>query len=115
MTTAMSQALRTWTDAGWLRELDLAFADFIAPAGAGQDPLVHLAAALLSHQVGRSQVRLDLAATLAAPDFVLSLPPEGEEGSTLPSQCLASEATWGSAALSTAVPSGSTTSIWVRM
>ena len=67
MTTAMLQALRTWTDAGWLRELDLAFADFVAPTGTGQDPLVHLAAALLSHQVGRSQVRLDLAATLAEP------------------------------------------------
>jgi len=77
MTTAMSQVLRAWTDAGWLRELDVAFADFIAPTGTGQDPLVHLAAALLSHQAGRGQVRLDLAAALADPTWALDLPPEG--------------------------------------
>jgi exodeoxyribonuclease V alpha subunit len=74
------QALRTWTDTGWLRELDAAFADFVAPAGVGLDPLVHLAAALLSHQVGRGQVRLDLAATLADPNGALDLPPQDARG-----------------------------------
>ncbi len=77
MAPSMTPALRAWTDAGWLRELDLAFADFVAPAGADQSPLVHLAAALLSHQVGRGQIRLDLAATLADPGRALDLPPEG--------------------------------------
>ena len=80
MSPSPIQVLRAWTDAGWLRELDVAFADFIAPADAGQAPLVHLAAALLSHQVGRGQVRLDLAATLADPTWALDLPPEGGRG-----------------------------------
>ena len=77
MSPSLFQVLRSWMHAGWLRELDVAFADFIAPADAEQDPLVHLAAALLSHQVGRGQVRLDLAATLADPTWALELPPEG--------------------------------------
>ena len=77
------EALRLWEAAGWLRPLDTAFADFIAPAGTGQDAWVHLAAALLSHQVGRGQVRLDLAATLADPAWSLDLPPEGGRGRTL--------------------------------
>jgi exodeoxyribonuclease V alpha subunit len=38
-----------------------------------------LAAALASHQLGRGHVCLDLAATLAAPDLALSLPPEGDD------------------------------------
>jgi exodeoxyribonuclease V alpha subunit len=80
MSPSLFQVLRTWTDAGWLRELDTAFAEFIAPTAAEQDPLVHLAAALLSHQVGRGQVRLDLAATLADPAWALDLPPEGGRG-----------------------------------
>ena len=80
MSPSLFQVLRTWTDAGWLRELDAAFADFIAPTAVGQDQLVHLAAALLSHQVGRGQVRLDLAATLADPAWTLDLPPEGGRG-----------------------------------
>lgn len=80
MSPSLFQVLRTWMHAGWLRELDVAFADFIAPAGAGQAPLVHLAAALLSHQVGRGKVRLDLAATLADPTWALDLPPEGARG-----------------------------------
>jgi exodeoxyribonuclease V alpha subunit len=73
---AVPLALRAWADAGWLRELDIAFADFIAPADTGDTPLVHLAAALLSHQVGRGQIRLDLAATLADPTGTLDLPPQ---------------------------------------
>ena len=47
-----------------------------------------LAATMTSHQLGRGHSCLDLSATLQAPDFVLSLPPEGEEGSQLPSQWL---------------------------
>ena len=77
------EALRLWEAAGWLRPLDTAFADFIAPAGTGQDAWVHLVAALLSHQVSRGQVRLDLAATLADPAWSLDLPPEGGRGRTL--------------------------------
>ena len=85
MSLSLSQALRTWTDAGWLRELDAAFAEFIAPTADGPDPMVHLAAALLSHQVGRGQAFTvtatdNLAATLADPAWALDLPPEGGRG-----------------------------------
>ncbi|WMC11944.1 exodeoxyribonuclease V subunit alpha [Oceanimonas pelagia] len=72
--------LDRWVELGWLRPLDRALAGFFAEqqpeAGAG----VLLAAALASHQLGHGHVCLDLAATLAEPDFALSLPPEGEEG-----------------------------------
>jgi exodeoxyribonuclease V alpha subunit len=77
--------LRAWVDAGWLRALDEAFADFVAAPAAGQalfgpsdnfDPLVRLAAAWVSHQAGRGQTGLDLAATLADPTAALDLPPQ---------------------------------------
>ena len=54
--------------------------------------LLLLAAALASHQLGRGHVCLDLTATLSAPDFALSLPPEGDDLSDpppLPSDVLA--------------------------
>ena len=76
MKPSVPQVLHAWADAGWLRALDVAFADFVEPGGADASPLVHLAAALLSHQVGRGQVSLDLAATLADPGGALDLPPQ---------------------------------------
>jgi hypothetical protein len=45
-------------------------------------PLLILAAALASHQLGRGHACLDLAATLKAPAFALSLPPEGARRET---------------------------------
>ncbi|WP_231566430.1 exodeoxyribonuclease V subunit alpha [Litchfieldella xinjiangensis] len=54
-------------------------------------PLLLLAAALASHQLGRGHVCLDLAQTLAAPNLALSLPPEGDDLSDpppLPSEVL---------------------------
>ena len=50
-----------------------------------------LAAALTSHQLGHGHVCLDLIETLKAPDFALSLPPEGDlqtGAMLLPSQLL---------------------------
>ncbi|QXH47597.1 exodeoxyribonuclease V subunit alpha [Pseudomonas xanthosomatis] len=82
------QQLDTWVARGWLRALDRALAKFILEQDPQAQASVLLAAAMTSHQLGRGHACLDLAATLAAPDFVLSLPPEGEEGSTLPSQWL---------------------------
>jgi exodeoxyribonuclease V alpha subunit len=55
------------------------------------DPLVLLAAALTSHQLGHGHVCLDLFETLKEPDFALSLPPEGDVQTgamLLPSQLL---------------------------
>jgi exodeoxyribonuclease V alpha subunit len=70
--------LRYWTKRGWLRELDVALADFLADLDPNAAPLLLLGAALTSHQLGRGHVCLDLAATLENPNIVLSLPPEEE-------------------------------------
>lgn len=82
------QQVDTWVARGWLRALDRALAKFILEQDPQAQASVLLAAAMTSHQLGRGHACLDLTATLAAPDFVLSLPPEGEEGSKLPSQWL---------------------------
>lgn len=91
--------LDRWVERGWLRALDRAFVSFLEERAPGSDPLVLLAAALASHQLGHGHVCLDLEQTLAEPDFALSLPPEGDALSgplLLPSQLLASLdlATW---------------------
>jgi exodeoxyribonuclease V alpha subunit len=71
--------LALWVELGWLRQLDRHFAIFLAArdddVGTRSDPLVWLAAALVSHQVGRGHVCLSLPRALAAPRSALSLPP----------------------------------------
>ncbi|PAU71352.1 exodeoxyribonuclease V subunit alpha [Vreelandella alkaliphila] len=68
-----------WVARGWLRDLDRALVRFLAAEAADAPALLLLAAALASHQLGRGHVCLDLNATLNAPDFALSLPPEGDD------------------------------------
>ena len=83
--------LERWVERGWLRALDKAFVGFLHELDPQADPLVLLAAALTSHQLGHGHVCLDLFETLNAPDFALSLPPEGDLSSgvmLLPSQWL---------------------------
>src|SRR5690606_312491 len=83
--------LEQWVEVGWLRALDRALAVFLLDLAPDSDPLVLLAAALASHQLGHGHVCLDLGATLQAPDLSLSLPPEGQEAGRdilLPSQLL---------------------------
>ncbi|PSS58262.1 exodeoxyribonuclease V subunit alpha [Pseudomonas sp. BBP2017] len=83
--------LDRWVERGWLRALDRAFVGFLEERDPGGDPLVLLAAALASHQLGHGHVCLDLGETLAEPDFALSLPPEGDALAgplLLPSQLL---------------------------
>ncbi|MBE0464278.1 exodeoxyribonuclease V subunit alpha [Halomonas colorata] len=80
-----------WVARGWLRDLDRALVSFFAREGGQVPPLLLLATALASHQLGRGHVCLDLNATLNAPDFALSLPPEGDDLSDpppLPSEVL---------------------------
>ncbi|RAH37718.1 exodeoxyribonuclease V subunit alpha [Halomonas sp. SL1] len=95
---ALFALLDRWVARGWLRSLDRAFAAFLhreATAANGvseASPLLLLAAALASHQLGRGHVCLDLAQTLATPDLALSLPPEGdslEDPPPLPSRVMA--------------------------
>jgi exodeoxyribonuclease V alpha subunit len=83
--------LTRWVERGWLRALDKAFVAFLHELAPDDDPLVLLAAALTSHQLGHGHVCLDLFETLKEPDFALSLPPEGDlqQGvMVLPSQLL---------------------------
>ena len=78
------ELLDDWTNRGWMRSLDRAFVRFLnreVPQNSGE---VLLAAALVSHQLGRGHVCLDLKIALADPDATLSLPPEGETGEDLP-------------------------------
>ncbi|HEF4758907.1 TPA: exodeoxyribonuclease V subunit alpha [Pseudomonas putida] len=84
--------LTRWVERGWLRALDKAFVAFLHELAPDDDPLVLLAAALTSHQLGHGHVCLDLFETLKEPDFALSLPPEGDVhgGALLPSQLLQS-------------------------
>ena len=87
--------LDRWVERGWLRSLDRAFAAFLhreAKTVSEASPLLLLAAALASHQLGRGHVCLDLAQSLATPDLALSLPPEGdslEDPPPLPSRVMA--------------------------
>ncbi|QOR39986.1 exodeoxyribonuclease V subunit alpha [Billgrantia diversa] len=98
-TQALFALLDRWVERSWLRALDRALASFFQREVSDAPPLLLLAAALASHQLGRGHVCLDLAQTLAAPDLALSLPPEGDDLSDpppLPSDLLAGLelATW---------------------
>jgi len=73
----MLDVLDRWVERGWLRTLDAAFARFLWTEAREASPLLLLAAALASHQLGRGHVCLDLRATLDDPAFALSLPPDG--------------------------------------
>lgn len=70
--------LASWVECGWLRELDRALVTFLAKEAPDAHPLLLLATALTSYQLGRGHVCLDLQATLADSAFSLSLPPDGD-------------------------------------
>ena len=74
--------LARWVERGWLREVDGAFASFLAREADDAPGLAILAAALASHQLGRGHACLDLDATLSDPTFALSLPPDGHDTTT---------------------------------
>ncbi|MEX0732895.1 MAG: exodeoxyribonuclease V subunit alpha [Aquisalimonadaceae bacterium] len=88
----MLDLLERWVARGWLRALDWALVRFLHEGADGAQPLLLLAAALTSHQLGRGHVCLDLEATLDNADLTLSLPPEDDDGNApppRPSECLA--------------------------
>ncbi|CEP35343.1 Exodeoxyribonuclease V, subunit alpha [Halomonas sp. R57-5] len=78
-TAALFLLCERWVSRGWLRDLDLALVRFLDRETQNAPPLLLLGAALASHQLGRGHVCLDIASTLEAPDFALSLPPEGDD------------------------------------
>jgi len=81
-TRRMLAVLDQWVERGWLRALDAGFARFLWTEEPQTPPLLVLAAALASHQLGRGHVCLDLQATLDDPTFALSLPPDGPQALT---------------------------------
>lgn len=84
--------LNRWLDAGWIRALDVALVKLLAKLDPDVEPLVLLATALVSHQLGHGHICLDLQSVLRDPDLALLLPPEGrvtDEQPVLPSQLLA--------------------------
>ena len=81
-TSRMLGVLDQWVERGWLRALDAGFARFLWTEEPQTPPLLVLAAALASHQLGRGHVCLDLQATLDDPTFALSLPPDGPQALT---------------------------------
>lgn len=74
----MIELLECWVTRGWLREVDLALVRFFVTEVPDTCPALMLAAALVSHQLGRGHVCLDLETTLNDPYMALSLPPEQE-------------------------------------
>lgn len=73
MTDIVDRHLTNWFNQGWLSQLDRAFAQFLAKQNPAAEPLVILAAALVSHQVSQGQVYLDLKALAQHPELSLSL------------------------------------------
>ncbi len=75
--------LDDWVEREWIRALDHAFAGFVCSivAEEGEQPSVMLAllAALVSHQVGRGHVCLDITHLCRDTEPTLVLPPEGAE------------------------------------
>jgi exodeoxyribonuclease V alpha subunit len=75
----MLDLLERWVTRDWLREVDLALVRFFFTEVPESTPALMLAVALVSHQLGRGHVCLDLEATLTDPYMVLSLPPEQDD------------------------------------
>ena len=74
MTSAMMDQLRTWTEEGWLRPLDFAFAQFLVRLDPQAPALLPLAGALLAHLEGRGHTCITLETFLAAPEGFLDWP-----------------------------------------
>ncbi|MDL0431807.1 exodeoxyribonuclease V subunit alpha [Marinobacter sp. TBZ242] len=73
--------LDDWVEREWVRALDHAFADFICTIvrehGEQPSAMLALLAAMVSHQVGRGHVCLDVRHLCQATEPTLVLPPEG--------------------------------------
>ncbi|WP_444679488.1 hypothetical protein [Halomonas sp. E19] len=86
-TQAMVTLLRQWRDAGWVRALDTAFAEFLARQRPDVNPMVLLAGTLASHQSGRGHLLLDLEEVLRNPGGAVAqvdLAPSDTQPATTP-------------------------------
>lgn len=68
------RTIEQWMDYGWLSPLDRAFAGFLVDQDANASDAVLWSAALLSHQLERGEVYLDLARLSANPGQTLAIP-----------------------------------------
>jgi exodeoxyribonuclease V alpha subunit len=84
--------LQRWSDAGWLRRLDRAFAAFMLDLSPQCEAPVLLAAALLAHMEGRGHSCLALDELLANPAELLGWPPLAADSLRLTLQGLPAEA-----------------------
>ncbi|MDA8416214.1 MAG: exodeoxyribonuclease V subunit alpha [Betaproteobacteria bacterium] len=78
--SSMLAQLTRWVEYGWLRSLDLALARFLAEELPNMSAPDLLLVALVSHQLGRGHVSLNLEMALDNPQRTLSIPPEEEIG-----------------------------------
>ncbi len=81
---ALIHLLEQWVARGWLREVDVALTRFLHDEDRAAPASVLLAAALVSHQLGRGHVCLDLQRTLDHPNESLAIPPERHSASDQP-------------------------------
>ena len=88
---ALIELLEQWVARGWLRDLDLAWVRFLHEEVPSAGAPVLLAAALVSHQLGRGHVCLDLQATVRDAAATLALPPERGQLDGLPALALPSD------------------------
>lgn len=77
MTSPMIDQLRAWTSAGWLRPLDLAFAQFLIRLDPQAPALLPLAGALLARLEGEGHTCIALEDLLGAPERFLDWPAPG--------------------------------------
>jgi len=79
MSRDMLGILQSWSDAGWIRAVDLQFAKQLTKLAPISDPTdvdsALLLLALLSHQVGRGHVCVELPDLLSEPNSRLAIPP----------------------------------------
>lgn len=68
-----------WIARGWLSQLDKAFAGFLQDQDANAGELVLWAGALVSHQLGRGEVYLDLEKLSLKPDLSLAIADDANE------------------------------------
>ena len=73
-TPAMLKTMEQWIADGWLSRLDKAFAGFLYDLDASASDAVLWAGALVSHQLGRGEVCLDLEKLCTDPGLTLSIP-----------------------------------------
>lgn len=74
MMEATTAQLQQWQDAGWLRPLDVSFANLLVEQEQSPSPWLRMLAALVSYQLSRGQVSLNLVRLLEDPARCLQFP-----------------------------------------